>query len=250
MRPRGRLPKSTDFGPLQPAAHYLESPWPTPTYPVTVTEGITDWGMCGNDVWGDCFAAAEWHLEMATGKAAGVAPKVYETAEYHTGTEALRRARLYWGTSVTGPPGPGAVLLTYLKWLVKRQVLKAFAPLDHADPSQLAYFAQAGYGVYTGVNLNPQAETQFNDTQPWQVGPTDQPDPTDGHCILFSRQTTAAGPFYFVTWGKLQQATATWVKACLTTNATGEAFLVVTSEDKLAPFDAQLVADCKELSGA
>lgn len=242
---RGRLPKSTDFGPLKYAAEYLDSPWPTPTYPVTVTEGITDWGMCGNDVWGDCFAAAEWHLEMATSAAVGTTLK-----EPKTGTGALRRARLYWGKSVTGPPGPGAVLLTYLKWLRSRGAIKAFAPLDHTDPSQLAYFAQAGYGVYVGVNLNPQAETQFNATQPWQVGPTDQPTPDMGHCILFSRQTTSAGPFYFVTWGKLQQATATWVKACLTTNATGEAFLIVTTEDELKPFSAQLEADCKELSEA
>lgn len=240
----GRLPKRDVSDQIDDARTYLTTPWPNPSFPVTATEGISDWGMCGNDVWGDCFSAAEWHLEMAT----AVASKVPMPGA-NTGT-ALARARSYWGPSVNTPPGPGAVLVTYLAWCVQKGFVLAFAPIDHTNPSELAYFAGAGYGVYTGVSLNRTADAQFNAGQPWDVGPNDPSTPTAGHCILFSRQTTAAGPFYFVSWGKLQQATANWVEACLVTNPDGEAFLVVTSEEKLAPFSPQLVADCKALSNA
>ena len=51
------------------------------------------------------------------------------------------------------------------------------------------------------------------------------------------------------TWGKLQTATQAWVQECLVTAGDGEAFLVVTTEEDLAKFTPQLLADVAALAG-
>lgn len=250
--PRGRLPKRQDLGALTYADFYLKRDVASnfdaflgghvlPTFPIDVTEGITDWGMCGNNRYGDCGAAAEWHLEMATGLAAG-RPALSPTAPV-----AVDRYTTYVGSRT--PPGPGVVLATYLKWLFDHKYILGFAPVDHTTRTSCEWWMSQGYGLYAGVNLNAKADQQFEQGQPWDVAPTDQPNPQDGHCVLWSKSTTTAGPHWFVTWGRLQQATEAWVRACLTANPNGEAWLVVTRVEQLANFTPQLLTDIKSLGG-
>ena len=67
---RGRLPAKKL--PLRYAHEYLAVPLPAPVYPIDVAGGIQNWGMLGNDQFGNCGVAGELHIEMSTAVGAGV----------------------------------------------------------------------------------------------------------------------------------------------------------------------------------
>ena len=232
----GRLPvkRPEQRFPLKYASEYLATPLPTPTYPIDVSEGITDFGMMGNDSYGDCGPAAEVHLEMTTAKAAGGA------APDPNATTALDRYTAYTGTNT--PPGPGVNLADYLKWCYDQHYILAFAPVQ-TTPAEIDAFMQAGFGCYVGVNLTDDAVNLFDAGEPWTVAGGQQPDPNEGHCIL-KVQADGQGTDGYVTWGKVQKATSDWSAACIE-----EAWLVVTTEEQLAKFTQSLLADVQALDG-
>ncbi len=231
---RGRN-KPTVRYPLRFAHEYLKSPLAAPVYPINVTEGIVDFGMMGNDTYGDCGTAGEVHLEMTTAKAAGtIGPDP-------TSPLAVQRYVSYTGAEQ--PPGPGVDLASYLLWLCQQGFIKAFAPVDVTVRDTMEALMGAGFGLYVGVNLPDNANDQFSNGRPWDLdGLT--PDPEDGHCILWVGSVSPTGLHTFVTWGQVQAATEAWVQACL-----DEAFLVVTTEEQLAAFDPALLADVAALGG-
>jgi hypothetical protein len=236
-RPRGRI-RPEAYPNLRYAHTYLAAPLPEPTYPVDVTENIGDWGMAGNDLWGDCVAAAEWHYEMSTAGAAGV--------PLPGATSPVPVERYCQASGATSPPGPGLVISTYCGWLYKRGVIKAYAPVDHRNRATADAFMQAGFGLLAGVCLTTTAEAEFNTGTSWGAGRIPLPNLTDGHGILRVRSlgpTPTAGVTY-VTWGKDQDATGAWERACLE-----ELWLLVTSEEALAKFEPQLLADVQALHG-
>ena len=70
---------------------YLRSPLPTPSYPIDVSGGITDWKMLGNGPdptltvnggrpVGDCTFAGRQHVRMAKAAAAGLT-ETWETTD-------------------------------------------------------------------------------------------------------------------------------------------------------------------------
>ena len=105
---------------------------------------------------------------------------------------------------------------------------------------------QAFHGVYSGVDLTDDADELFQQGQPWGVAADEQPDPSDGHCIV---KVAADGHVYdtWVTWGAVQRSTLAWTEACLT-----EAWVIITEEDaKAANLDiAALRADIDALHGS
>jgi hypothetical protein len=103
----------------------------------------------------------------------------------------------------------------------------------------------AFHGVYVGVNLTADADQLFNQQQPWTTANGEQPDPSDGHCIV---KVKADGSQYdaWVTWDAVQQSTLQWTAACL-----DEAWAIITPEDAAAGnVDlAALQADINALKG-
>ena len=226
------------FHKMRWAHEYLSAPLPDPVFPIDVTGGITDFGMMGNDVWGNCFACGERHLEMTTAKAAGIAGPGPDD------TTAVTWCEQY--TGVTTPPGPGADLASFLLWLFKRGLVKAFAPVDHRDKVAMQGLMQAGFGLYLGVSLTDDNEAQFSAGQPWTGG---SPDPANGHCVVWSKSQSATGPHEVITYGVSYPCDDSFVTDCLVDNPDGEAFLVVTTEEQLALFTPRLLADCQSLGG-
>ena len=235
---RGRNAPVVKF-PLKWAHEYRATPLPAPTFPIDVSEGITDFGMMGNDEYGNCGSCGEVHEEMTTAKAAGT------TGPEPSSTEGVSRYVDYTGDKT--PPGPGVDLASYLLWCVKKGYIKAFAPVDVSDKATMQGLMAAGYGLYIGVNLTDQNEDQFNNGTPWTSA--GGPDPNDGHCVLWVQSQAATGPHGVVTWGKVQPAEDDWIEQCLISNADGEAFLVVTTEEQLAEWDQSLLADVQALGG-
>jgi hypothetical protein len=135
----------------------------------------------------------------------------------------------------------GVDLGDWLLWLFNQGLVKGFVKIQLAD---LDASLQAFDVVIVGVILNPDADEQFENGQAWDVGPGDEPDPQDGHAVLYLKAATPTGPFVWCSWGQQQPSTLAWKNACLQ-----QAFAVVTDPDAVASFYPQLVADLKALKG-
>jgi len=240
---RGRLPaKRLAMGYLH---EYAKTPLPVPAYPVDVRAGIPDdaWLMLGNgpdpsctthpDGVGDCGFAGRQHYRMAKAAHYG------ETETWETSDQLVAEYLAY-----DGGQDQGVVLADVLLAWYKAGKIKAFAPVDHADPAAVDSAMQAFRGVYAGVDLTCDADQLFSDGQPWTVADGEQPDPAEGHCIV-KVYADGRGLDGWVTWGAFQESTRDWTKACLT-----EAFVIITSEDEAAKVDMTvLLADIEALGG-
>jgi hypothetical protein len=119
----------------------------------------------------------------------------------------------------------GANIADLLLYWYKAGTILAFAPVDHTNSSEVNAAMTAFNGAYVGVNLTDDADTLFEQQQPWTTASGEQPDPNDGHCIV---KVAADGSQYdsWVTWGAVQRSTCQWTSACL-----DEAWVIISQED-------------------
>jgi hypothetical protein len=242
---RGRLPVKPEGEryAIRYVHEYLATPLPAPAYPVDVSGGITDWLMLGNgpdpsvpehpDGVGDCGFAGRQHVRMA--KAAGG----HEPMPSETAAELVAEYLAYDHGQDVGVQ----LAEVLLSWYQAGKIL-AFAPVDHTAPAAVDSAMAAFRGAYCGVDLTDDADELFQEGKPWNVSGGQQPDPSEGHCIV---KVGATGMLdTWVTWGALQEAMAGWTGACLT-----EAWVIITQEDAdAASLDiARLRADIDALDG-
>jgi hypothetical protein len=242
---RGRLPKLADADrlPLKYLHEYAPAPLPAPVYPIDVSENITDWLMCGNgpdtsctshpDGVGDCTYAARQHYRMAK------AARAQKTETWETSDQLVAEYLTYNHGQDVG----ANIAQLLLAWYRTGKIL-AFAPVDHTDPALVDSAMALFTGVYAGVQLTDNCDDLFSQGLPWTVADGEQPDPSEGHCIL---KVSANGTMdRYVTWGANQLATADWTAACL-----DEAWVVITTEDEGAKLIdlALLQNDIKALTG-
>ena len=231
---RGRLPAlaPADRFALKFIHQYAREPLPAPVYPVDVSGGITDWGMLGNDEYGDCTFAGRQHNKMAKAAAAKL------TEPWETAAALVAEYLAYDHGQDTG----AVIANLLLSWYRAGKIL-AFAPVDHSDPAQVDSAMQEFHGCYVGVSLTDDADQMFSEGLPWGSGSL-TPDPDDGHCIV---KVKADGRELdtWVTWGAEQQSTLRWTAACL-----DEAWVIITTEDEAAKVDMPtLIADINALGG-
>jgi hypothetical protein len=237
---RGRNNPVVKF-PLKWAHEYVrEGVSLTPSFPIDCTGGITNFGLMGNGDYGNCAFCGKVHLDMTTAAAAKV------PGPGPNDTYAIIGYNQYDGNAPA--PGPGCDLASVLLWWCKQGLIKAFAPVDLSDKATVLALMQHGNGLYIGVNLTDNNNTQFNNGQPFDPQGL-APDPNDGHCVVLIKSASPTGPHAVITWGAVQECTDAWLEACLLNNPTGEAYLVVTTEEQLALFEPALVADCEALGG-
>ena len=217
-----------DRFPLKYAHEYLAAPLPAPAYPIDVSGGIT-FDMLGNDTYGDCGEVGIRNLERTTAAGAGQPVPSFTTQD---------AVNEYF--AFTGGQDTGVNLADFLLWLWKKGRIKAFAPVDHTNRPQADGLMQVGHGLYVGVNLTDQDQALFGTNQEWVAG---TPDHNLGHCILKVKADGQSTDGY-VTWARVQPATTGWTDACVE-----EAWLVVTTEEQMAAFTPQLLADINALHG-
>jgi hypothetical protein len=223
---RGRLPVKppAERFAIRYLSEYLRSPLPQPAYPVDVSAGITDWGMLGNgpdksctshpEGVGDCTFAGRQHNKIAK------AAVGHETERWET-SNALVAEYLQYDH---GQDKGANIADQHLYWYKAGKIL-GFAPVDHTEPAAVDAAMAAFHGAYVGVNLTDDAEQLFGEHEPWTVAAGEQPDPTEGHCIV---KIAADGRQFdtWVTWGAIQKSTLAWTTACL-----DEAWVIITQED-------------------
>lgn len=196
-----------------------------PAYPIDVSKDITDWGMLGNDQYGDCGPAAVAHERMLAGAQPTAQEVIGLYLAYDKGQD------------------EGVVLADFLLWLFQQGAVEGFAPVE---PSTIdAIMAEFGRGVMLGVSLTDDAENLFNAGMPWTTAGGETPDPAEGHAILKVKSQSSNGDGTIVTWGADQVCTGDWLKAC-----TDEAWVLLTKEDMGDAAYAALLADLTALPHA
>ena len=206
------------------AHEYLGGALPTPVYPIDVTHGISDWGMLGNDQYGDCVPAAWSHDRMLAD------PRPTITAD--------EVVQLY--LTYDHGADDGVVIADFLLYLYQQKLINGFAPvqLESVD----AVMAQLARGVILGVNLTDDAQQLFSTRQPWTIANGERPDPADGHGILKVKAASLGGIGTCVTWGDVQQFEHDWGTSCIE-----EAFAVLNPDDMSADDYAAMCADLDAL---
>jgi hypothetical protein len=244
---RGRLPAKapSERLPIGYVHTYMRSPLESPRYPIDVSGGITEWQMLGNgpdptltanggQPVGDCTFAGRQHLRMAKAAAVGKT-ETWETADQ------LVTEYLAYDHGVDRGANIAEVLLS---WFVHGKIM-AFAPVDHSDAAGCDAVMGAFHGLYVGVDLTANADTEFEAGHEWTLQPGDGPDPSNGHCIVKVKADGEQSDTW-VTWGALQQSTRDWTTACIR-----EAWAVVTTEDEAAKLNMpKLVSDIVSASKA
>lgn len=181
---------------------------PKPPAAWDATQGITDWGMLGNDTAGDCVVAGFLHLSMIEQKiATGRAPEF-------TSDEALALYTQLTGWDPSKPDSDtGLNVEDFLTLATQRtligQRLKEFAPVKVNTVEHLKIGLWLFDGINTAALLPFDAEDQFGAGQPWTTNSQqrDQP-PLGGHdipAVAYDEDGVT-----YVTWGTTQRASWDW----------------------------------------
>lgn len=205
-----------------------------------VSGGIVDWGMLGNDQYGDCGVAAKCHLEMLQSVVDGASGTYDPGYGVHTDASAIAEYFAYGAAQGEGTNADeGVELSTYLGWLYSRGKIDAYAELDVSSPGAADRVHQAMIdfgGVLVGVNLTDDAEQLFSAGQPWTTANGESPDAQEGHAIALVKYD--ANGDTFVTWGAEQGSTINWDSVCI-----DEAWVLITPDEaELAGYDFAAVS--------
>jgi hypothetical protein len=247
-RKAGRLGRKlgvSEVGSQIKLADYLVDPLPVHNAASDFTSGVSDWGMLGNDQYGDCGFAGRVHLDMANSwtakeRAVGDLTLWPQTADvvsaylaYNKGQDVgvdLGEVLAYWTQNPLG----------------SLPAIGGFAQIDvHNGAEYQSAMALFG-GLYTGIAVSKEAMTEFEAGQPWTSTATDW---EGGHCVPHLARNATWGRC--ITWGADQLFSWDWWHA-----AREEAYVVLTQEIMNATggiFNgvnvAQLKADITKLHG-
>lgn len=213
---------------------------------------VRQWGLLGNDLYGDCVWAGAAHETMLLKADAGFAapsfmirdvladysavagfdPKNPNTTD--NGTDVQAAAAYRQKTGIGDANG-------------NRHQIEIYTSLRVGDLAELALATFLNGVAGVGVDLPASAEDQFNAAEPWTVVKGDTS--VGGHYIPCVGRNSA-GNFLFVSWGKLQAATPAWVQEHM------DEGIVFLSQERLSAkglspqgYDATaLAADFKEVT--
>jgi hypothetical protein len=156
--------------------------------------------MALNDTYGDCTIAGVIHmLQLAYAE-------IGEDFEY-PGDEAVKTEYF----KLTGGADTGLVEHDVLKtWMTDGLFgtkISAYAPVNIKNRDEMAAAIYLFGSVYLGVEMPPDAETQFEHHEPWHV-PLHAEEPTGGHCVV----ATGCNRFGIdiITWGATESMTWNW----------------------------------------
>ena len=231
----GRLAARRPVG-LADLAVYLNDP--LPVAPTSVAPPVFDWGMLGNDKYGDCTIAGALHLREA------VSVKHRETETWPTEADVI-------ATYLTLTHGQdngmveADVLHTWQTAGLFGNRIDGYAPLNHRDPNELRSCVATFGGAYLGIAVPATAEQQFAAGEPWDLTgyPADR-QIVGGHAVPAVGYDSEY--LHVVTWGKTQKVTWRWCQVYLE-----EGWAVGTSEllTAVGVDVAALKADLASLGG-
>jgi hypothetical protein len=216
---------------------------PTPPSSGSVAGGVSQWGMLGNDLFENCGPCGVEHLRIAkalVGVNTDGSPTFRGNFTIPT-TKNTESWYFEYGVAMgEAPPKPdeGVDNASMLEWLyeVTGGVLPvgddiqewAYAELDVTDLAEIQQSMLDFHGVLMGCCLTDEAEQEFTARQPWQITPSEQPDPQMGHDWVLVEYTPA--DWTLVTWGALQKALIDFEKGEVSAGDL-DAWVIITQED-------------------
>lgn len=189
----GRLPGQIPAG-LRDLTHYAAGPLPKPPASVAVP-AVADWGILGNQTYGDCGPAGLEH---------GFEAAASDTREQETFPSEQQCIDYYFG--FTGGQDSGVVLSQYLAYVQRNgyygHKVSAYAPVAVHDVPTLMFCVDAYDFAYCGISVTQAMEDAFDAGQPWTAATLEGP-VLGGHCVPAVGYTDEF--LTVVTWGKTQQ---------------------------------------------
>lgn len=242
----GRRTGVSEIGSRFKLKDYLVDPLPVWNEPDDFTVGLPpDMGIAGNDQYGDCGVAGDYHKAMGDAHAAG--ETLPPTPDHGSETESeIVSEYLAFDNGQDNGVDLGQWLTYRLTHaLAGLPAIGGFAQVsDFGAEYQSAFHLFAG--LYTGILVSQEMMDEFNADQPWSSTATDW---VGGHCVPHLARDRARG--VCVTWGAFQEFT--WPCWHATRE---EAYVIFSSEMAAAPGGtfhgvavAQLRADILSLGG-
>ncbi|MEY9893181.1 hypothetical protein ABIA35_004433 [Catenulispora sp. MAP12-49] len=201
----GRLGKRAPQFPVEvrEMPHYVTEPLPAPPASVDYTAHVAGgFPMDGNDRYGDCTMAAAAHLIQSWNAQTGIQMPVPTDAE-------VVAQYLRFSHGKDAGLVESRVLQDWLRDGIWGNKIVAYAPVNvHALDSlkqAVAYFG----GVYVGIQVPANAQTQFAAGQPWTLADDWQRQSIEGgHAIPVLGYDDKM--LYCVTWGAVQPMAWDW----------------------------------------
>lgn len=209
----GRLPGQVPVG-LRDLTYYAAGALPKAPASVAVPS-VADWGMLGNDQYGDCGVAGLEH---------GYEAAAADTAEHESFPSDQQCVDYYM--AYTGGQDDGVVLADFLAYVRQNgyygHTVQAYAPVTVNDVPTLQFAIDAYDFVYSGITVSQAMMDAFDAGKPWTLDVV-QDEPIGGHCVPlvgYSSDFLTA-----ITWGKPQQiAYSAWHRIA------EEAYAVIVGE--------------------
>lgn len=227
----GKQPATEDKRDLMFAKYLNKAQLPAPPaqFGHETLFGPKDWGMLGNDQWGDCAWAGPAHETMILTTEGGH-PATFTTqgvlSDYAAGTGFNPND----GAPGQNPTDRGSNVRDVLKYRQKtgiidanntRHQIGAYVKLSTKDLDQVLEAMYLFEVVGIGIEFPDSAMDQFNNGQPWDVVPGAKV--TGGHYIpLVAKRENLE----VVTWGALQQMTDAFYQTYC-----DEAWAYISAED-------------------
>lgn len=189
----GRLPGQVPVG-LRGLPYYAAGPLPKAPASVAVPV-VADWGILGNQTYGDCGVAGLEHgFEAAAADTdhAEAFPDQQQCVDYYL--------------TYTGGQDSGVVLSQFLAYVRQKgyygHTVSAYAPVSVHDVPTLQFCVDAYDFAYCGITVTQAMMDAFDAGQPWTTEMT-QGQPLGGHCVPAVGYSDEY--LTIVTWGKAQQ---------------------------------------------
>jgi hypothetical protein len=189
----GRLPAQFP-GAVRDLAYYAAGPLPAAP-PQCNVPAFDDWGMLGNDRFGDCGVAGLQHLFEAD------ATLTHEPQTWPSDQEAIDYYLRY-----TGGQDAGVVLSAYLAYVRGHadgyygNTVAAYAPVPVHDVPTLQTAIWLYGGAYSGIVVTDAMEQAFSAGRPWNLGAA-AGHPVGGHCVPLLGYDDSF--LYVCTWGTI-----------------------------------------------
>lgn len=232
----GKLPARPDAVKLKLSAVLKADQLPTPPASFGHEQNGTDWGMLGNDQYGDCVFAGGAHETMLWAQEGKLSPVSFTTEDTLEDYSAVTGFNPSDPNSDQGTDMQQAAAYRKNTGLIDasgvRHKIDAYAALDVGNLSQLDLAVWLFGAVGVGVNLPSSAESQFGYGQVWDVVQGDTL--VGGHYIPCVGKNSA-GNYVFITWGKLQAATPSWVTTYMDEAVAYLSLDILNVSSKLSP---------------
>jgi hypothetical protein len=215
----GRKLGKSEIGHRIKLADYLVDPLPVHDAPSDFTNGVTDFGMLGNDSVGDCGFAGRVHLDMVNSWTAGETAKG-NLALWPSTNDVVSAYFSYTGGQDSGVD-LGEVLVYWCKnKLANLPVIGGFASIDIQNGAEFQSAMALFGGLYAGIGVSQEAMDEFQQGLPFSSTSTNW---IGGHCVPLVARNATYGKC--ITWSVVEPFTWNWWHA-----VREEAYVILSPE--------------------